>query len=180
MRLLFVSLALAAACLAQDITGSIAGTVLDSSGGAVPSAKVTITEIERNQIARKLVTDASGNYSAPLLPVGIYSIVVEAQGFKKAAISRIQLNLNDNVNLNIPLEVGQVTDQVSVEASAVSVELQSAAASGLVSGTRVREQQLSSRNLGRLCSLVPGVSASNTDQLYIGAVAPAVASTSAS
>src|SRR5262245_29023018 len=145
-RFLCALVALPLVCAAQDITGSIAGAVLDSSGAAVPNAKVTITNTERNQVARALTTDANGNYSAPLLPVSTYSIVVEASGFKKATIPSIRVNLNDNLTVNIPLEVGQVTEQVDVEASAVSVELQSAAAAGLVNGTQVRELQLSSRN----------------------------------
>lgn len=165
---------------AQDITGSIAGTVLDPTGASVPNAKVTISNTERNQVARTLTTDSGGNYSAPLLPVGVYSITVEATGFKKANIPSIRLNLNDALNVNISLEVGQVTDTVNVEASAISVELQSAAAAGLVNGTQVRELQLSSRNFAQLIGLLPGVSGANTDQLYIGAVAPAGASTSVS
>jgi len=81
--------------------------------------------------------------------------VVEAAGFKKSNIPSIRLNLNDNLSVNIPLEVGQVSETVNVEASAVSVELQSAAAAGLVNGTQVRELQLNSRNFAQLISWCP-------------------------
>src|SRR5437870_5054982 len=71
---------------AQGITGSISGTVLDSTGAAVPNAKLTITNTERNEVVRTVTTDSSGNYSAPQIPVGLYSITVEVAGFKKATI----------------------------------------------------------------------------------------------
>ena len=164
----------------QDTTGSIAGTVQDPSGAGVPNAKITITDTERNLIARSLTTGAAGDYSAALLPAGVYSIAVEAAGFKKTSIPSLRLTLTANLTVNIPLEVGQLTEQVNVEASAVSVELQSAAAAGLVNGTQIRELQLNSRNFAQLITLVPGVSSANTDQLYIGAVAPAGSSTSVS
>jgi hypothetical protein len=67
-----------AACLtAQDISATIGGTVLDASGGGVPNAKVTITNTDRNQVVREVSTETAGTYSAPLLPVGNYSIKVE-------------------------------------------------------------------------------------------------------
>ena len=84
MRLLLVSLLLAAACLAQDTNGNIAGTVQDPSGAGVPGATVTITATERNQVVRSIKTDGDGNFSAPLLPEGMYSVTVESKGFKKS------------------------------------------------------------------------------------------------
>ena len=69
---------------AQDISGSIQGSVLDPSGAAVPNAKVTATNTDRNQVVRTFTTDSGGNYSLPVLPIGHYSIKVEANGFKTA------------------------------------------------------------------------------------------------
>src|SRR6266487_3778690 len=79
----FVCLCLAAAALyAQDISGNIGGTILDQTGATVPNAKVTVTNSDRNQVVRTITTGDSGTYSAPLIPFGIYSIKVEANGFK--------------------------------------------------------------------------------------------------
>src|SRR5580765_2207306 len=84
-RVLFSSLlalAMGASAFAQDVYGNIAGAVLDPSGAAVPHAKVTVIHTDRNQEVRSLQTDANGNWSAPLLPIGAYALKAEASGFK--------------------------------------------------------------------------------------------------
>lgn len=77
MRRVFVCLLaalLAGVCaLAQDVTGTIVGSVLDASGAAIPRAKVVITNTERNAVVRATETDGDGNYAAPQLPVGTYA-----------------------------------------------------------------------------------------------------------
>ena len=75
---LLVGLAGGSILSAQDISGTIGGSILDPSGAAVPGAKITITSTERNQVVRTVKTDASGTYSAVLLPVGIYSLKVKS------------------------------------------------------------------------------------------------------
>ena len=168
--LLFMSVS---AALAQDITGTIAGTVLDASGAGVPDAKVTITSLDRNQVVRTITTDSAGNYSAPLLPVGKYSVSVEAKGFKKATQTDITLNVNDKLTINLKLEVGDVQQEVTVQAAPIAVELQSPTQSTLVNGTQIRELALVTRNYEQLVALMPGVSSSAVDQLYVGVSAPA-------
>ena len=75
--------AVSAACLtAQDVFATIGGTILDPTGAAVPNAKVTVTNTDRNQVIRTVTSDVNGVYSAPLLPVGTYSVKVEVSGFK--------------------------------------------------------------------------------------------------
>src|SRR5579864_6148444 len=172
---LFLSLILvcATALVAQDITGSISGTVTDASGAGVPGAKVTVTSIDRNQVVRTTATDGSGNYAAPLLPVGNYSVTVEAKGFKKTTQKDITLNVNDKLTVNVKLEVGDVQQEVTVEASPVSVELQSPVQSTVINGTQIRELALVTRNYEQLVALMPGVSSSAVDQLYVGVSAPA-------
>ena len=116
---LFFSLfaCLATGLIAQDISGTIGGTILDPSGATVPGAKVTITNTDRNQVVRTITTDTSGTYSAPLIPVGQYSIKVEVKGFKTETRTAITLNVNDDLKFNITLQVGSMTDMVTVEAS---------------------------------------------------------------
>src|SRR6267378_2360656 len=163
----------AAIASAQEITGSIVGTVSDSKGGVVPNARVTITNIDQQVVVRTLTTDDRGEYAAPLLPVGRYSVTAEIAGFKKVTQSGVVLNVNDKLAVNFNLEVGTVSETVSVEANALQVDTQSASATGVVTGTQVRELSLNSRNYAALVLLVPGTSDSgNADQIFPGATAP--------
>ena len=172
------SLCIFTACLvtglnAQDISGTIEGTVLDPAGAAVPKAKISITNTDRNQVVRTLTTDATGIYSVPLLPIGNYSLKVEAAGFKTNEVTGIVLNVNDDLKFNVKLEVGVVSESVEVKTEVVAVELGTTANANTIEGTQVRELALSTRNYEQLMILVPGVTASPTDQLYIGNSSPA-------
>jgi len=157
----------------QEVTGSISGTVTDSKGGAVPGAKVTITNSDQQVVVRVLTTDEHGQYAAPLLPVGHYSVSVEIAGFKKIKQSGLVLNVSDKLAANFTLEVGAMSESVNVEANALQVDTQSATATGVISGVQLRELSLNSRNYAQLVLLVPGASDSgNADQIFPGATAP--------
>src|ERR1035438_9922357 len=164
---------LATGLFAQDISGTIGGAILDPTGATVPGAKVTITNTDRNQVLRTITTDASGTYSAPLIPVGQYSIKVEVKGFKTEARTAITLNVNDDLKFNVTLQVGSMTEMVTVEASALSVELGTVASANTIDGTQVRELSIATRNYEQLVALMPGVVSVATDELYIGNSAPA-------
>lgn len=160
------------ALVAQEVTGTILGTVTDSSGAVVPGAKVTITNTDRGAIERVVTTNKAGEYSAPLLPIGKYSVTIEAPNFKKITESGITLNVNDKLSVNGALEIGAATETVSVQANALQVDTQSAAATGLITGTQVRELALQSRNYEELVALMPGVTGDIGDALYAGVSAP--------
>ena len=164
---------LATAGMAQDISGSIGGTVLDPSGAGVPNAKVTVTNTDRNVVVRSVTTDSTGTYSVPNIPVGTYSVKVEANGFKSETQDGIPLNVNDNLKINISLQLGASTETVEVKAEAAQVDLGSAASATTITGTQINDLQLSTRNYEQLVSLMPGVSANTTDDLYIGNSSPA-------
>ena len=168
-----LSALVATGVFAQDITGTIGGTVLDPSGAAVPNAKVEVTNTDRNLVIRTVTTDTSGTYAATFLPIGNYSIKVDAAGFKTETRSGIVLNVNDNLKINITLQVGAATETVEVKAEAAQVELGTPAAATTIEGTQVRELPLGTRNYEQLVSLLPGVTASTTDDLYIGNSSPA-------
>ena len=158
---------------AQEITGSIVGSVLDASGAGVPGAIVTFTNTDRNAVVRTTTTSTTGEYTAPLLPLGRYSIGAEAKGFKKAVQENVQLNVNDKLTINFNLQVGEVQQEVTVEGSSTQVELQSAAAQNLISGTQVRELALNTRNYEQLVRLMPGVVFTGIgDQTYLGVSNP--------
>src|SRR5271154_4421821 len=156
----------------QDITGTIVGTVTDASGAGVPSATVTVFNVGQNRNASVITTDSAGNYTAALLPVGVYSVTVEAKGFKKATKSDIDLHVNDKLAINASLEVGDVTQTVTVREAPVHVETQNATQSTVVNGTQIREEALITRNYAQLVGLMPGVSSASVDHLYVGVTIP--------
>jgi hypothetical protein len=157
---------------AQDISGTIGGTILDPSGAAVPSARVTIINMERNQVVRSFITDSSGTYSVPYLPVGEYMIKVEAKGFKTEELSKIMLNVADDLRINLQLHVGSASEVVEVVAEAVGVELGSPANSTTIEGRQITELALGARNYEQLVALMPGVASDAADELYVGNTAP--------
>ncbi|MGE5114656.1 MAG: TonB-dependent receptor domain-containing protein [Acidobacteriaceae bacterium] len=162
----------ASTVLAQDVTGSIVGTVTDPSGSVVANATVTITNTDRNVVIRTVSTNAAGNYTALLLPIGHYSVEIKAQGFRTVSRHQIELNVNDKLTESFTLQVGSSEQIVNVEANAVQIETQSAAAGGLVSGTQIRQLSLPNRNYMTLLTLVPGVTSTAADQMYVGGFAP--------
>jgi hypothetical protein len=157
---------------AQDITGSIGGSILDQTDSAVPNAKVTVTNTDRNQVVRTVQTDTTGTYSVPYIPVGTYAIKVEATGFKTEERTGIVLNVADNLKINIKLQVGQMTDTVTVEETAQSVELGTPASSTTIEGRQLTELSLAARNYEQLMALMPGVAANAYDELFVGNTAP--------
>ena len=103
LRITSVCLLVALLCCgswAQETTGSIAGTVTDPSGAVVPNATVTITDTDKNVVVRTLTTGGSGEYSAPGLPIGHYSVSVEASGFQTYRQTGISLNVNDKLTVS--------------------------------------------------------------------------------
>src|ERR1035438_1773387 len=99
-----LAIAVAACLAAQDISATIGGTVLDPTGAAVSGAKITITNTDRNMVIREVTTETAGAYSAPLLPIGNYSIKVEAKGFKTETRTGVVLNVSDSLKINIALQ----------------------------------------------------------------------------
>ena len=157
---------------AQEVTGELNGTVTDSAGGAVPGATVTITNSDTKLVARTVVTDDAGAYSAPLLPVAFYDITVEAANFKKHVDARVKVNVNERRTANVTLEAGNIAEVVTVTADPVQVNTQSATASSVINGDQVRELSLNNRNWAQLITLSPGVSANVADQIYVGSTNP--------
>ena len=175
-RVLFALLCSIVAVLpvcAQNVGGSIAGTILDPSGAGVPNAKVTVTNTDRNAVLYTTASNLTGNYIAPQLPIGHYSITVEASGFKTVVKQGVTLSVNSQLTENVQLEVGAVQQQVNVEASPVQVDLQTSIAGNLIGSAQVNQLSLNSRNYEQLVALMPGVTFTGTsDQIYIGVSNP--------
>src|SRR5436190_1898227 len=143
--------------LAQD-TAQITGTITDPSGAAVGNAQVTITSVEQGT-TRTAVTNSSGEYLFPALPVGSYDMAVAAPGFKKYEAKGIKLNVGQKARNDVKMQVGAVAESVNVEGTNVAqVETQSSELAGVVTGKQITQLELNGRNFTQLVTLVPGVS----------------------
>ncbi|HYU47029.1 MAG TPA: carboxypeptidase-like regulatory domain-containing protein, partial [Terriglobales bacterium] len=157
----------------QEITGDIRGIVRDPSGAVVDGATVQVINTDRDTVIRTVKTGADGSYVAPLLPVGHYKVVVKAEGFKEYDVRDIVINVNDRRVVDVSLQVGPTSQTVEVTSAPTPVDLETAAASGLVTGTQIRETGILTRNYEQLVSLVPGISSNlASDQLFIGVSNP--------
>ena len=141
---------------AQQITGSIRGTVADSSGAAVPAATVTARQVETG-LARAATTDHSGNYLLLELPVGHYSLEVAAKGFQKYLQQGISLNVNETATVAVHLAVGAETEQVHVQADADLVQPTVSSLGQVVGEREMLDLPLDGRNFTQLGLLQPGV-----------------------
>lgn len=148
---LFVS----AAAYAQS-TARIVGTVRDSSGAAVPNATVSAINVQTS-LRETRQTGVDGTYSIPLLPVGRYEVEVSKEGFQKILRTGITLAVNDNATVDVTLNVGTVTESVTVTAAAPLLETQSGTLKGLVDEQRVVGLPLNGRDVTQLLSIQAGV-----------------------
>jgi len=153
---------------AQEVTGSIVGTVKDSTGASVQGATVTITDADKKVVVRTVQTNDAGEYSAPNLASGFYDVTVEAANFKKHLESRVKLDVGERHPVNVSLEVGNVAEVVTVEASPVAVELTTPTVSTTINGDQVRELSINNRNFVSLVTLAPGVSNDLDDLVFTG------------
>src|SRR5579864_3266449 len=145
MRLV-MSMLLCGICLfGQANTGSIRGTVSDSTGAVVPSAKISLTNVKTG-VQSTVTTDGLGDYLFEFLPPGDYRIEAEVAGFKKFVRENITLDVTRQLRIDIPLEAGQVTETVSVTARASLVETETGSLSTTVENRQVTSLPLLSRS----------------------------------
>jgi Carboxypeptidase regulatory-like domain/TonB-dependent Receptor Plug Domain len=161
-RFLIVAMVLAVAIsleqvgLAQVTTGTIVGTVRDTSGAVVPGARVTITNVGKGT-SLVYQTASTGLYRAPFLIPGIYSVAVASPGFKTVVRAGITLEVDQQATINFTLSVGAVSQQVTVTAAAPLVESQSSSVGQVITQTQVEGLPLNGRDWGDLVYLVSGV-----------------------
>jgi outer membrane receptor protein involved in Fe transport len=152
---------------AQEVTGSISGTITDPSGAVIKGATVILTDVDRNVVVRKLTSNDAGFYTAQSLPLGGYKVSISDPGFGGQTVSGIVLHANDTLTINGSLKPG-ADENVTVSAEQTAINLETAAQSTVIEGTQVRELALSTRNYEQLVGLQPGVAYSGGDQIYIG------------
>src|SRR5690348_9994137 len=142
--------------MAQAVSGTILGSVQDSSGAAVPGTSVTIVNTETG-LTRSVVTDSSGEYTVPSLPPGVYSASAETKGFKKVSLSGIRLNVDQKARVDLHLEVGEVTESIQVQGAVALVQSDSSELGVTVNESQIKELPLNGRDFVQLTRLIPGV-----------------------
>ena len=158
--LLFVLVGLfAAQAFAQEAT--IVGTVTDPTGAAVPNATITVTKTDTGQ-SHRFNSNNDGQYVAPGLVIGAYTVQVESGGFKPITKS-IVLNVNDRSRMDFKMEVGAAQERVTVEATAVQVQSESSEVSQVINGTQVSQLATNGRSIYTLINLTPGSSSNQGD-----------------
>jgi hypothetical protein len=136
--------------------GSFFGTVTDATGAVVPSAEITVTNTGTG-FARTVTSGQEGSFDILSLPIGSYSVSVSAKGFKKWRLETTNLNVGDRNRLSPILEVGQLSETVSVSTTSEVLQTESAAMQTVVQMQQIRELPLSNRNPLALVALVPGM-----------------------
>ncbi|MEK7829915.1 MAG: carboxypeptidase regulatory-like domain-containing protein, partial [Acidobacteriota bacterium] len=152
---------------AQVTTADVVGTVTDNSGAILTNAKVTITNLGTNSV-RTVTTDESGAYTFNLLPIGRYSVRVEATGFKGFTVNELNLVAGDRTRVDAKMEVGATTETVTITADASVLQTDNSTVGTAITGKLVQELPLNGRNYIALALLVPGVSAGPPNGLATG------------
>jgi hypothetical protein len=158
--------ALAGIAPAQEITGTITGTVTDQTGGVLPGVTVAAKQLERS-LTKEVVTTDTGRYTLPFLPPGTYEIVFTMSGFQPYTAKGISLHVNDRLEINAQLGVSGMETTIEVSAAAQLIQ-PTAAVQNLMGSTQVQELPLNNRNFAQLATLVPGVNSSLPDEVGIG------------
>ena len=150
---------LCSSVFAQSYTGTIMGTVKDSSAAVIPGAEVTITNVKTDS-QEAATTDSEGRYVSVPLPPGDYRVEAGLQGFRKVVRTGITVQVNTTVVVDFVLEVGQLTDAIEVRASSPLLETNTGTVGKVVDNRRILELPLNTRNVYSLIFLTPGVAGS--------------------
>lgn len=143
---------------AQTLSGTVAGTVSDASGAVVPSAAVTITNVETKVTVWKGRTDPAGSYRAPGIPAGRYDLSFEAPGFQKFEVKGIVLAIDQRARVDATLRPGEVAQSVTVTAESASrLDTESAVVGTTIDPSQITDLPIAGRSVTNLLTLVTGV-----------------------
>lgn len=145
-RLLFIAFLLILGTHVFAQQGTIVGTVTDPSGAAVANASITLLDNDTG-ITRSITSSTEGQYVAPDLNIGHYTVRANASGFKVAEQKNVSLTVGDRLRLDFRLEVGSAQEQVTVEANAVAVQTDTGEVSNLMTGTQVTQLATNGRSV---------------------------------
>src|SRR6266567_5755189 len=149
---LFLALALFMTALFGQATSQIQGVVRDETGSAVPGAEIKATQTDTN-ITRTTTTGSDGGYVFANLPIGPYRLEISKPGFSTYVQTGIVLQVATSPAVDITLKVGNVTEQIQVEANATLVETQNTNIGAVIENQRILELPLNGRNAAELVQL---------------------------
>jgi hypothetical protein len=159
MRALCLSIGVLLVCIpafSQGNQGRITGTITDQSGGVVASAIVTVKDVQRG-LSRTLTTGDSGEYNAPNLLPGTYSVRAEAKGFRALEQQNILLEVGKEVRVDLSLQPGEVSQTITITEAPPMVETTNATLGGTLSNETINDLPLNGRNYINLLTLRPGM-----------------------
>lgn len=163
LRLALIGCLLVTLLPAQQAGGEIAGRVSDSSGASVAGVEVVAVHTETGRNWRTKSGD-NGEWALPTLAIGTYEISAAHPGFKKAVKRGVVLHVSEHLGVDMVLQLGDVSETISVEAQAEAVRTESAEQGGVVTGEQIRELQLNGRSFMTLLELIPGVASNMSDR----------------
>ena len=174
-----VAFILGVMCCAQmahaQATGSFQGVVTDKSGSAISGAKVTVTS-QATGVSRDAVTDDAGHYTINLLPVSVYTVRVEYQGFQSVETKDVKLQVDEQRELDFALSPSSVSTSVEVVASEVAVETSSPSLGQVITSQEVAQLPLNGRDFVQLATLTSGATAeTNPNSFFTQAASSEVA-----
>src|SRR5262249_59861010 len=146
----------ASALAAQDCRGSIAGTVVDSTGGALPGVTVTVTNVD-TRVSQTLVTDSRGFYEALYLNPGTYAVSAELSGFKKVTHPTNAVRVSDVLRLDITMATGAIEETVLVVADAPTINSTTGVTGTTVSAAQIAQLPLGDGTAYMLTRLAPAI-----------------------
>ncbi len=157
---------LSQAAWAQQVSASLSGVVKDNQGAVIPGARIVVLNQAQGAVARELQSEGDGSFVVfPLIP-SVYTLTIEAPGFKKFEQKDIKLFANDRLTLpSLVLEVGPVTETIVVTSEPVQLQLESAERSGIVTGHQTVNLALNGRNYLSLTALIPGILSTATNDV---------------
>jgi hypothetical protein len=161
IAILLIFCLFATSASAQLYTGSVSGSVMDPSSAAIPSARITLTDVEKG-FTFTVATNETGRFLLRQIPPGSYSIRVEAPNFQSERREGIKLDINQNISLDFSLKIGAATETVDVVASAVHLQTEDAVTGQVVNRKFVNDLPLVDRNFFNLATLAPGIVETNT------------------
>src|SRR6266567_223454 len=140
----------------QGNAGRILGSVTDQSGGVMAGAAVTVTDVERG-ISRPLTTDQAGEYNAPNLIPGTYTVRAQSSGFRTVERQNILLEVGQEIQVDLKLQPGAMAETITVTEAAPMVETTNATLGGTLSNQTINDLPLNGRNYINLLTLRPGM-----------------------
>jgi Carboxypeptidase regulatory-like domain/TonB dependent receptor-like, beta-barrel len=140
----------------QTNQGRISGAVFDQTGGAIPGATVTVTDVARG-VTQTLTTDGAGQYSASSLVPSTYTVRGQAKGFKTTEHTGVLVQVGEDIRVDLTLQAGEQAQTITVTAEIPLVETTSASLGGALSNQTINELPLNGRNFENLITLRPGV-----------------------